>query len=160
MFVFPSHTSPRSRRDFPYRSRPRLLTDAAYGGLGPPTARRPRRTYLHHWPSTVHLSDLLHRFHSPFRTHAGNHRNPDGTSAPPAFRIPWPPPFGRFCPPPSAHPELSPRHAVSVSPPPSPEAESNSPRTSCSKSDKGCSSDRLRSPRSSTRPLPALPCWP
>src|SRR5664280_2992478 len=65
---------------------------------------------------------------------AGNHRNPDGTSAPPAFRIPWPPPFGRFCPPPSAHPELSPRHAVSVSPPPSPEAESNSPRTSCSKS--------------------------
>jgi hypothetical protein len=70
MFVFPSHTSPRSRRDFPYRSRPRLLTDAAYGGLEPPTARRPRRTYLHHWHSTVHLSDLLHRFHSPFRTHA------------------------------------------------------------------------------------------
>jgi hypothetical protein len=70
-FVFPSHTSPRSRRDFPYRSRPRLLTDAAYGGLGPPTARRPRRTYLHHWHSTVHLGDLLHRFHSPFRTHDG-----------------------------------------------------------------------------------------
>ena len=59
--------------------RPRLLTDAAYSSLGLPTARRPQRTHLHHWHSTDHLSltrtgDLLHRFHSPFRTHAGTRR--------------------------------------------------------------------------------------
>jgi hypothetical protein len=61
------HTCSSSRRTprptpggtFPYRSRPRLLTDAAYGGLGPPTARRSRRTYLHHWHSTVHDGDHL-----------------------------------------------------------------------------------------------------
>src|SRR5664279_3924887 len=88
---------------------------------------------------------------------AGNHRNPDGTSAPPAFPIPWPPPFGRFCPPQSAHPELSPRHAVSVSPPPSPGTESNSPKTSGSRSDKGCSSDRLRSPRIEHPSTPGAP---
>ena len=33
---------------FPYRSRPWLLTTAAYGGLKPPPAWRLRRTCLHH----------------------------------------------------------------------------------------------------------------
>src|SRR6185437_6873258 len=46
---------------FPQRSPPRLLTGAACGGLGSPPARRTRRTYLHHWHSTVHAGDLLHR---------------------------------------------------------------------------------------------------
>src|SRR5215469_7763095 len=54
---------------FPQRSPPRLLTGAACGGLGSPPARRTRRTYLHHWHSTVRAGDLLHRLHSPFRTH-------------------------------------------------------------------------------------------
>jgi len=46
---------------FPQRSPPRLLTGAACGGLGSPPARRTRRTYLHHWHSTVRAGDLLHR---------------------------------------------------------------------------------------------------
>ena len=46
---------------FPQRSPPRLLTGAACGGLGSPPARRTRRTYLHHWHSTVRADDLLHR---------------------------------------------------------------------------------------------------
>ena len=46
---------------FPQRSPPRLLTGAACGGLGSPPARRTRRTCLHHWHSTVHAGDLLHR---------------------------------------------------------------------------------------------------
>ena len=71
------HTCSSSRRSpdpvpagpFPQRSPPRLLTGAACGGLGSPPARRTRRTYLHHWHSTVRAGDLLHRHHSPFRTH-------------------------------------------------------------------------------------------
>ena len=63
------HTRSSSRRTpdpltaglFPQRSPPRLLTGAACGGLGSPPARRTRRTYLHHWHSTVHAGDLLHR---------------------------------------------------------------------------------------------------
>jgi hypothetical protein len=55
---------------FPQRSPPRLLTGAACSGLGSPPARRTRRTCLHHWHSTVHAGDLLHRHHSPFRTHS------------------------------------------------------------------------------------------
>src|SRR5689334_12198916 len=63
------HTRSSSRRPpdpltaglFPQRSPPRLLTGAACGGLGSPPARRTRRTYLHHWHSTVHAGDLLHR---------------------------------------------------------------------------------------------------
>jgi len=54
---------------FLQRSPPRLLTGAACSGLGSPPARRTRRTCLHHWHSTVHAGDLLHRHHSPFRTH-------------------------------------------------------------------------------------------
>ena len=96
------HTCSSSRRTpcpapggtFPYRSRPRLLTSAAYGGLGPPTARRSRRAYLHHWHSTVHVSDLLHRFHSPFRTHAGTRRRSPGS--PPRRRRSAPPPTARW----------------------------------------------------------------
>ena len=63
------HTRSSSRRPpdpltaglSPQRSPPRLLTGAACGGLGSPPARRTRRTYLHHWHSTVHAGDLLHR---------------------------------------------------------------------------------------------------
>ena len=73
---------------FPQRSPPRLLTGAACGGLGSPPARRTRRTYLHHWHSTVHLGDLLHRFHSPFRTHDGSHRTSARTVPP--IRVPEP----------------------------------------------------------------------
>ena len=65
-----SRRSPdRSRRPFPQRSPPRLLTAAACGGLGSPPDRRSRRAFLHHRHSTVHDNDLLHRHHSPFRTH-------------------------------------------------------------------------------------------
>src|SRR5713101_7688723 len=38
---------------FPQRSPPRLLTAAAWGGLGSPPARRTRRVYLHHWHGTL-----------------------------------------------------------------------------------------------------------
>ena len=66
------HTRSSSRRiPNPQRSPPRLLTDAACGGLRSPPARRPRRTYPHHWHSTVRADDLLHRHHIPFRTHVG-----------------------------------------------------------------------------------------
>jgi len=71
------HTRSTSRRTpdpltaglLPQRSPPRLLTDAACGGLGSPPARRTRRANPHHWHSTVRAGDLLHRHHSPFRTH-------------------------------------------------------------------------------------------
>jgi hypothetical protein len=47
---------------FPQRSPPRLLTGAARGGLKPPPAGRPRRTYLHLWHSTTtDHTDPLHR---------------------------------------------------------------------------------------------------
>ena len=66
------HTRSSSRRTpaplsaglLPQRSPPRLLTDAACGGLGSPPARRTRRALLHHWYSTLHAGDLLHRHHS------------------------------------------------------------------------------------------------
>src|ERR1019366_5689334 len=70
MLVFSSLTCPDHAGTFPQRSRPRLLTDAACGGLGSPPARRAQRANLHHWHSTLHGSDLLHRHHSAFRTHA------------------------------------------------------------------------------------------
>ena len=63
MFVFSSHTRPATARRQPQRSPPRLLTDAACGGLESPPARRPRRTYLHHWHSTDRADDLLHHRH-------------------------------------------------------------------------------------------------
>ena len=46
MFVFSSHTRPATARRQPQRSPPRLLTDAACGGLESPPARRPRRTLV------------------------------------------------------------------------------------------------------------------
>ncbi len=54
------HTRSSSRRTpdpltaglFPQRSPPRLLTDAACGGLSSPPARRTRRANPHHWHST------------------------------------------------------------------------------------------------------------
>ena len=63
--------APLTARRQPQRSPPRLLTDAACGGLESPPARRPRRTYLHHWHSTDRADDLLHHHHFPFRTHVG-----------------------------------------------------------------------------------------
>ena len=55
--------APLTARRQPQRSPPRLLTDAACGGLESPPARRPRRTYLHHWHSTDRADDLLHHHH-------------------------------------------------------------------------------------------------
>ena len=57
--------APLTARRHPQRSPPRLLTDAACGGLESPPARRPRRTYPHHWHSTDRADDLLHRHHFP-----------------------------------------------------------------------------------------------
>jgi len=74
MLVFSSLTCPDHAGTFPQRSRPRLLTDAACGGLGSPPARRAQRANLHHWHSTLHGADLLHRLHSAFRTHASCQR--------------------------------------------------------------------------------------
>ena len=55
--------APLTARRHPQRSPPRLLTDAACGGLESPPPRRPRRTYLHHWHSTDRADDLLHHHH-------------------------------------------------------------------------------------------------
>ena len=57
--------APLTARRHPQRSPPRLLTDAACGGLESPPPRQPRRTYLHHWHSTDRADDLLHRHHFP-----------------------------------------------------------------------------------------------
>ena len=57
--------APLTARRQPQRSPPRLLTDAACGGLESPPARRPRRTYPHHWHSTDRADDLLHHHHFP-----------------------------------------------------------------------------------------------
>ena len=57
--------APLTARRQPQRSPPRLLTDAACGGLESPPARRPRRTYPHHWHSTDRANDLLHHHHFP-----------------------------------------------------------------------------------------------
>ena len=59
---------------FPQRSPPRLLTSAACGDLGSPPARRTRRTCLHHWHSTVHAGDLLHRLTPLMRGHTAERR--------------------------------------------------------------------------------------
>src|SRR5437773_1360654 len=82
------HTRSSSRRPpdpltaglFPQRSPPRLLTGAACGGLGSPPARRTRRTYLHHWHSTVRTGDLLHR-PTPLSGHTADRRFTPITSA-------------------------------------------------------------------------------
>ena len=55
--------APLTARRQPQRSPPRLLTDAACGGLESPPPRQPRRTYLHHWHSTDRADDLLHHHH-------------------------------------------------------------------------------------------------
>ena len=55
--------APLTARRHPQRSPPRLLTDAACGGLESPPARRPGRTYPHHWHSTDRADDLLHHHH-------------------------------------------------------------------------------------------------
>ena len=47
----------------------RLLTDAACGSLDPRLHGEPGGPHLHHWHSTVRADELLHRHHSPFRTH-------------------------------------------------------------------------------------------
>src|SRR5674476_512963 len=61
--------APLSAGLLPQRLPRRLLTGAACGGLGSPPARRPRRVHLHHWHSTLHVGELLHRHHFAFRTH-------------------------------------------------------------------------------------------
>jgi transposase-like protein len=84
------HTRSSSRRTpdpltaglFPQRSPPRLLTGAACGGLGSPPARRTRRTYLHHWHSTVHAGDLLHRL-TPLSGHTPERRLGEPSPRPP-----------------------------------------------------------------------------
>ena len=76
MLVFSSPTCPNLVGTFPQRSRPRLLTDAACGGLGSPPARRARRVLLHHWHSTLRAADLLPRHHFAFRTHIRRRRCP------------------------------------------------------------------------------------
>jgi len=58
---------------FLQRSPPRLLTGAACSGLGSPPARRTRRASLHHWHSTVHAGDLLHRL-TPLSGHTAERR--------------------------------------------------------------------------------------
>ena len=57
--------APLTARRQPQRSPPRLLTDAACGGLESPPARQPRRTHPHHWHSTDRANDLLHHHHFP-----------------------------------------------------------------------------------------------
>ena len=64
---------PLTAGPFPQRSPPRLLTGAAYGGLGSPPARRTRRTCLHHWHSTARAGDLLHRL-TPLSGHTADQR--------------------------------------------------------------------------------------
>ena len=83
MLVFSSHTCPDPAGTFPQRSRPRLLTDAACGGLGSPPVRRTRRVLLHHWHSMPRIADLLHRQPST-SGHTTDH------SAPPATWLPHP----------------------------------------------------------------------
>ena len=78
--------APLTARRQPQRSPPRLLTDAACGGLESPPARRPRRTYLHHWHSTDRADHLLHHHHFPFRTHVGAHNSVVGADQ--GFRAP------------------------------------------------------------------------
>ena len=91
---------------------------------------------------------------------AGSHRSLGGTSVPPSFLAPWPLPFVRPYRPRWGPREFGCRHAISVFPPPSPEAGSSSLRTSDSIPDKDYFSGRPRNPRSSIRPHPALPDWP
>ena len=54
-----SHLTP-SRAPFPRRSPPRLLTDAARGGLRPPPAGRPRRANLHLQHSTASKDPIFY----------------------------------------------------------------------------------------------------
>src|SRR6478672_2888872 len=70
-FVFSSPTRPDDSGVQPQRSPPRLLTDAACGGLDAPPAWRTRRADLHHRHSTPRSNELLHRHHSTFKTHSG-----------------------------------------------------------------------------------------
>ena len=77
--------APLTARRQPQRSPPRLLTDAACGGLESPPARRPRRTYLHHWHSTDRADDLLHHHHFPSGHTVSGGREPP----PPALLEPY-----------------------------------------------------------------------
>src|SRR6478672_4644486 len=77
--------------------------------------------------------------------------------SPPACALP---PFGPLCPRSLARQGFSShRHAVWVSPPPAPEVESRTPRTSDSRSCTGCSSDPCRTPPASPRTHTAPPDW-
>src|SRR3954451_12296039 len=91
---------------------------------------------------------------------AGSRRSLDGRSVRPSPPVYVLPPSGRFCPRPWAPLILGPRHHEAlVYPPPSPGAGNNCPRTSDSIPDTDYSSGPTRSPRSSSHPPLAHPCW-
>src|SRR6266508_1657377 len=91
----------------------------------------------------------------------GSRRNLDGRSVRPSLPASGPPPSARSCPRLSAPRACgSHRHATSVSAPPSPQAGSNYPNSSDSRSDTADSSDRSRTARGSPHPPPAHPDWP
>src|SRR6266540_1919092 len=99
---------------------------------------------------------------------ADSRRSPRGTSAPPPSPTPRPPPSPTPRPPPSAPPgpprsapraSASPRRAVLVSPPPAPEVENTTPRTSDSTSHTACFAARTRTPRPCTHPPQVRPGW-
>src|SRR5882757_843187 len=92
---------------------------------------------------------------------AGTRRNLDGRSVRPSPPACGPPPSGRPCPQSSVCQGFSSHcHGVSVSPRPSPAAESRTPTTADSRSGTDCPSDPRRTARESHRPPPALPDWP
>src|ERR1700722_19155728 len=92
---------------------------------------------------------------------AGTRRNLDERSVRPSPPACEPPPSGRPCPQSSVCQGFSShRHGVSVSPQPSPEAESRTPMTSDSRSCTDCAADPRRTARGSPHPHPAHPGWP
>ena len=65
MFVFSSHTRPANSETSTAALTTPALDRRSLRWFGSPPARRPRRTYLHHWHSTDRADDLLHRHHFP-----------------------------------------------------------------------------------------------
>ena len=65
MFVFSSHTRPANSETSPATLTTPALDRRSLRWFESPPARRPRRTYLHHWHSTDRADDLLHRHHFP-----------------------------------------------------------------------------------------------
>ena len=65
MFVFSSHTRPANSETSPAALTTPALDRRSLRWFGISPARRPRRTYLHHWHSTDRADDLLHHHHFP-----------------------------------------------------------------------------------------------